>query len=112
MTFEEFFQILRDMPQPQPVFYRLYHDEAGHPLFYTMEDLPGSYIEVDQPTYIRSSLMVRVVDGRLIDIQPRTTTAKLAPADQGQCCDPRDVCVIVPSEKDHTRWTVKEYEQN
>lgn len=106
-TTQNFLKVMQDFPwtQPVPVSYRLYHDEQGHPLVYSMEDLPGSYIEVDQPTYIRASHQVRVVDGRLINIEPSPSVTRLYPnLDSGVCCDPRDVCVIVGSDRPHQRW--------
>ena len=53
MTPEEFWNVLHSAPEPRPVFYRLYHDVTGVPLFYAMEDLPGTYIEIDQDTHTR-----------------------------------------------------------
>ena len=61
MTPEEFWKILHDISEPQPVFFRLYYDARnGRPLSYSMEDLPGTYITIDADTYRRSSFAVRV----------------------------------------------------
>ena len=64
-----------EWPETQPVTYRLYHDEQGRPLFYTMEHLPGTYIEVDQDIYVRAPHNVLVQSGKLIVIEPRTTVS-------------------------------------
>lgn len=105
MTPEEFWQILHDAPEIKPVFYRLYHDEQGHPIAYSMDDLPGNYIEIDAETYARSSGQVRVINGQLVEIEKHSVQLKLKPsADQGFCCHPWDVCVIVDEYSPHRKW--------
>ena len=42
MTDEEFWQALRNMPEPKPVDYRIYYNEQGELLFYSMEDVPST----------------------------------------------------------------------
>jgi len=102
----EFWQSFQ-WPEIQPVTYRLYHDDEGRPIIYTMEDLPGTYIEVDQATYIHGSFGVRVIDGKLTILEPAITAKKLQPSqDQGTPCDPRDVCVVVDHDAEHQKWNI------
>jgi len=93
------------------VFYRLYHDDKGYPLFYSMEDLPGNYIEIDQEAYAQSSSKVRVVDGKLKKITV-DATAKLKPTNSGTSCHPDNVCIVVPVDQTHTKWSFKKNDQN
>ena len=104
---EDFWAEVARLTQPKPevkIFYRLYHDESGLPLFYSMEDLPGNYIEIDQATYSRGSSDVRVVDGKLITIDRRSAVSKLRPGSEGTPCDPRDVCIVVTAEQPNVTW--------
>ena len=109
MTPEEFWSILHNMPEAKPVFYRLYYDAAGVPLFYSMEDCPGTFIEIDQETFARGTTNVRVRDGKLVEITWATTT-KLIPGNSGSPCHPDNVAVIVAEDQSHTRWSKKTYE--
>ena len=111
MTPEEFWSILHNMPEVRPVFYRLYHDDQGHPLFYSMEDVPGTYIEIDQETFSRSATNVRVRNGKLVEVTWSTTT-KLVPGNSGSPCHPDNVAVIVAEDQPHTCWSKQTYESN
>lgn len=106
-TTKNFWTVIESFPwpDPKPLSYRLYHDDQGRPLFYTMEAVPGTYIEVDQITYIQGSYQVRVREGRLIQLEPRINVSRLVPdPDSGIPCDPRDVCVVVDSSRPHQKW--------
>jgi hypothetical protein len=89
---------------PVSVFYRLYYNEQGCPVCYTMEDLPGSYIEVDKDTYLTGSYNVKVVNQKLVPLT-NTYLAKLKPnSTTGTACHVRDVCVVVDQTGSHTKW--------
>lgn len=93
--------------QSQPkLIYRLYHDQNGCPLFYSMEDLPGDYIDITVDQFNRSNSHVRVVNGRLIE--KSSDTLKLVPStDSGQSCHPNDVSIVVDTSQQHRRWDFK-----
>ena len=111
MTPEQLHQLFQAMPEsPQP-FYRLYYNDQGLPLFYSMADEPGTYIEIDQETFARNISNVRVRDGRLVEVTWSTTT-KLIPSSSGSPCHPDNVAVIVAEDQPHTRWSKKTYESN
>lgn len=109
-TTENFWSVIQsfEWPEPDPVSYRLYHDDQGRPLFYTMEHCAGSYVEVDQATYIQGSYHVVVRDGKLIHLQPRIKVSRLAPdTDCGTPCHPQDLCLIVSADRPHQKWKIK-----
>jgi hypothetical protein len=112
MTPEEFWGIL-EAQKPAvhaPLEYRLYYDEDGFPLFYSVEDLPGNYIVVDQDTYLHSPTHIKVVDGKMV-VYKISFAKKLVPSKYGQPCDPRDVCVVVGEDQEHIKWNLKHQEQ-
>ena len=111
MTPEELVELFQATPIPLPPFYRLYHDADGVPLFYSMEDVPGTYIEISQEQYHRNASNVRVRDGQLVEVTWKTTT-KLIPGNFGSPCHPDNVAVIVAEDQPHTRWSKKTYESN
>lgn len=111
MTPEQLQQLFQAVPAPAEPFYRLYYDEQGVPLFYSMEDRPGTYIEIDQETYARNATNVRVQDGKIVEVT-WSTTSKLIPGNSGFPCHPDNVAVIVAESQPHTRWSKRTYESN
>jgi len=108
MTEQEFWDILHDAPNPKPVFFRLYYDELGTPVTYTMEDLPGNYIEIDAATFALSPVNVRVRNNQLVEIVT-VRSQKLVPGQSGNKCHPGDVSIIVTTDNS-TLWKKKVYE--
>jgi hypothetical protein len=106
MTEEEFWSILQATPEPKQIFYRLYYNDTGAPIIYSMEDLPGNYIEVDQSTYVSTPFNVKVINDKLVRIKPVITVKKLQPSIDGTACDPRDVCIVVEVDQPHVKWTI------
>ena len=111
MTPEQLQQLFQAIPDPSPPFYRLYHNANGIPLFYSMSDEPGTYIEISQEDYHRNASNVRVRNGKLVEVTWKTTT-KLIPGNSGSPCHPDNVAVIVAEDQPHIRWSKKTYESN
>ena len=111
MTPEEFWAAMAPVEAPAPLSYRLYYDDQGLPLFYTMQEEPGNYIEIDQITYANPPTHARVVDGKL-KVLIMNPIAKLVPGDYGTPCDVTDVCVVVAEDVPHTKWSIKKHDPN
>ena len=106
MTPEEFWSILHNMPEHEPVFWRLYYNDAGQPVCYSMEDLPGKYIDIDAETFALAPANVQVVNGQLRYITTRTSN-KLVPGTAGTQCHPQNVAVVVT--QNGTSWSKQTY---
>jgi len=106
MTPEEFWKILHDAAEPAPVFFRLYYDPTtGKPISYSMEDLPGTYITIDAETYHRSSMRIRIRDGKIIPLA-LPSLPKLKPG-TGTPCHPCDVAIVVSQHQPNTQWSLR-----
>jgi hypothetical protein len=112
-TTENFWQVWSNLEtwQPPAVFWRLYHNEQGHPLFYTQQDCPGNYIDVTPEQYQRANMQVRVVDRQLIEIN-KPVFKKLMPSTTGTPCEPADVAIVVDPNQPHQCWRTKTNETN
>jgi len=96
MTEQEFLEFWRNhkWTDPEPVHFRLYHDDAGEPLFYSHEVLPGKYIEVTPEQFALQNRAVRVIKGKLVHHRTFKMT-KLVPGDSGTLCHTQDVSIVV-----------------
>lgn len=89
-------------------FYRVYYDDHGKVLFYSMEDRPGNYLDIDRETYERSSTRVRVVNGELIPIKT-PISSKLVPDQSGQACHPANI-IVVTGQEPMQKWNLRYYD--
>ena len=95
-------------PEPKPIFYRLYYRDDGTPICYSMEDLPGNYIDVDPETYARGPGNVHVVNGKLKEFRPGITVTKLKPGGPtGTPCSLNDVAIVVAATQPHVKWNLE-----
>jgi len=90
----------------KPVYYRLYYDDAGLPLFYSHEELPGKYVDVTPEQFALQDRAVNVVDGKIVRRRTARMT-KLVPADSGTLCHINDVTVVV-NDQPGQYWKKKE----
>lgn len=96
-------------PDVKPIVYRLYYDEQGYPVEYSMEDRQGLYIDVTPEEFRLANMRVRVQDGQ-ITYPPPPAPPRLAPSTQGTPCHPGDITVIVKETEPHQRWSLKRNE--
>jgi hypothetical protein len=95
-----------EWPEIKPVFYRLYHNDNGIPLFYSQEDLPGKYIDITPEQFALQNMSVRVTDAKIIQYKT-IWVAKLVPADSGTVCHSQDVAIVVVDQPGQ-HWKKKE----
>lgn len=107
-TTQNFWEVFNNLEPwtPPVIFWRLYYDDAGMPLFYTQEDNPGNYINVTPEQYQRASMQVKVVDGKLIELGTHLIK-KLTPTTTGTPCHLTDVSIVVSESNPHRHWKFK-----
>jgi len=106
---DDYFRNLPPVKQPR---YRIYYDELGRPTSYSVDDLPGNYIDVDAAVYTSGETNIRIIDGKIQKIKSTVLIAKLVPGNSGTCCHPDNVCLVVDDTESHTKWNLKTYEKN
>lgn len=109
MTGQELLEMFHALPDQPPVSFRLYHDDQGNLLFYSMETLPGNYVEISAEMFALSPSLVRVRDGQVEPI-PWARPTKLIPADTGIACDPYSVVLVVGDDQPNQRWMTKQHD--
>lgn len=107
-TTQNFLEVFSNLEpwQPPKVFWRLYYDDSGNPLFYTQEEKPGNYIDITPEQYQRASMRVKVQGGKLIELNT-TPVRKKTPTDTGTPCYPSDVSIVVSVDEPHQCWSLQ-----
>jgi len=107
---DAFFQALENLPEQnisQPE-YRLYYDpESGAPLFYSMDNEPGTYIVVDKKTYNQGNYHCRVEKGKMINLSIIGNYHKLVPAGTGVTTHIDNIMILTETGQN---WAIKNYE--
>jgi hypothetical protein len=106
-TTENFLQAWSEFQWPDLVTpsYRLYYNDDGSPKCYSTDPMSDKYIEVDADTFAQRPWNVRIVDGKLIFVEPPVQVQKLLPSNKsGITCHPKDVCIVVSKNQSHTKW--------
>ena len=96
--------------QPAKILYRVYYDDNGQVLFYSMQDLPGNYLDIDIEDYRLADGNAVVQHGKLI--YPRRIIGhKLVPNSEGTPCH-RDSVMVVTNASQNQKWKLKYYESD
>lgn len=93
----------------RPLSYRLYHDDQGYLLYYSMEDLPGTWIAITAEQFARADSHVKVVDGKIVPLN-RIQSKKLVPSGQGTNCSIASVAIVIANSEAGQKWCLKTYE--
>jgi len=90
--------------------YRLYFDNNGNPLYYTMDKPSGQYISITLEQYRRSNYNVKVVNGIIKEMN--TSITKLVPANIGTPCHSHDISIVVDNSSKKQYWKLKTDEED
>lgn len=104
--------IIWEAPKIIPPEFRLYYDEKGNVVTYTCEKLEGNYIVIDALTFAQARPDVRVIDGKISNVQPAMIITKLMPDENGIQCAEEDISIVV--QPNHAgkikKWNLNIYE--
>lgn len=84
--------------------YRLYYNKDGTPRCYSMEELEGDYIVVDQNVYQAGRYDVRIVGGRIRSLNENTISKYCVVTEESETTimvDPQDISIIVDKSQQH-----------
>jgi hypothetical protein len=106
--FEEFW---KNYVWPEEIvpFWRLYYNkQTGEPIVYTMEDIPGDYIEITQDQYNLNSSNVFVKDSKIYYINLDVHVNKLIPSNAGEYSTHQHHVELLSSTEQAKQWTLKQ----
>jgi hypothetical protein len=98
-----------DWAEPEiPLEFRIYYNDQGDIICYSMEDIPGNYIVTDQHTFNQFRTDLKVRDGKLIKIT-QSASWKLVPSESAEyACAASDITVVVPQDYNNKKyWKVE-----
>jgi hypothetical protein len=93
-------------PEPEVLYFRLYHDDQGKPICYSRQVLEGQFIDVTPEQFAIGDINVDVINGVLVHHAP-PPPPKLQPSDRGVMCHKDDVTVIVQHSELAIKWNLE-----
>jgi hypothetical protein len=93
-------------PEPEVLYFRLYHDDQGKPICYSRHALDDQYIDVTPEQFAIGDINVDVVNGVLVHHAP-PPPPKLRPSDHGILCHQDDVTVVVQHAESAIKWNLE-----
>jgi hypothetical protein len=96
-----------------PIEYRLYYDERGRVVTYTMESFDGPYVVIDKQTFVEARPDVRVINGRISTVNPNYIVCKLMPNEnEGQLVAEEDLSIVLTGKEKvkSKKWKLAVYE--
>lgn len=94
--------------EPAKVEFRLYYDDQGNVLSYSMEDVPGQYLVVDRGVFEACRFDIKIKHGKIIKIN-QPASWKLVPATEGAyACHADNINIVVNSDSQNKKyWKVE-----
>jgi hypothetical protein len=89
------------------VEFRLYYDDNGNVLYYTCDKPEGNYIVIDRQTYAECRHDIKVVDGKIINLNQIALISKLIPSTTGTKCSIHDINIISEDSIETQYWNVR-----
>jgi hypothetical protein len=109
MNEQEFWAALTPIP-PNKTQYRLYYDQNGLPLKYSVDEEPGNYIEVTAFEYLKASFKLKVKDEVIVYLK-EPAVPKLVISTHGTATHLDDITVLSDSVVNN-KWSLKIYEED
>lgn len=109
MNEQEFWAALLPVTPSKPS-YRLYYNQDGIPVKYSVDDEPGNYIEISSQEYLNASFKLVVRNGNIVYLK-EPAVPKLVISDYGVATHLDDITVITDCEPNN-KWSLKIYEED
>lgn len=87
--------------------FRLYYNDDGTPKFYSMEELDGNYIEIDQSVFEASRYDIVVINGKIKSLSENVISKYHLVNDISKTtvtCDSEDITLLTDSTESYKLW--------
>lgn len=106
----EDFVLVWEAPKIEAPEFRLYYDDGGRVICYSGDkSVEGNYIVIDAQTFAEARPDVRVIDGKITMPTFNQVVHKLMPSNEGTCCHPDDISIVVDEQEKNIKWKLVSY---